>query len=29
MLKAMSDVDVQALYLHLKTLPPKATGVGR
>jgi mono/diheme cytochrome c family protein len=29
MLKAMSDVDVQALYLHLKTLPPKATGAGR
>jgi len=29
MLKAMSDVDVQALYLHLKTLPPKATGMGR
>lgn len=29
MLKAMSDVDVQALYLHLNTLPPKATGAGR
>ena len=29
MLKAMSDTDVQALYLHLKTLPPQATGAGR
>ena len=25
-LKAMSDIDVQALYLHLKRLPPRAAG---
>ena len=29
MLKAMSDSDVQALYLHLKTLPARAKGAGR
>jgi hypothetical protein len=25
----MSDGDVQALYLHLKTLPPRGKGAGR
>jgi mono/diheme cytochrome c family protein len=28
-LKEFSDTDVQALWLHLKALPPKATGEGR
>ena len=28
MLKELNDTDVQAIYLHLKKLPPVATGVG-
>jgi hypothetical protein len=28
-LKALNDTDVQAVYLHLKALPPMATGAGR
>jgi len=28
-LRAMNDTDVQAIWLHLKSLPPKALGEGR
>jgi hypothetical protein len=28
-LSEMSDTDLQAIWLHLKALPPKSTGEGR
>ena len=28
-LRAMNETDVQAIWLHLKALPPKAQGEGR
>jgi len=28
-LREMNDTDVQAIWLHLKSLPPRALGEGR